>query len=186
MLINLTKYALKQTHNGQITIKACFNYEQNMLQVHIMNTGKGISQTKQQKLLKVLAIQQNKYNSNGINNGGVSGGGGGSLSSASSKREQELLGLSMNNNNNESDGEGDIEFEFGLLTSKKILQCSGGMLDIHSDGEGRGSTFAFNIRMELPKASNSSALSTISEESKIAKRSDSVVSRASTQKKRSH
>ena len=93
----------------------------------------------------------------------------------------------MNNNNNESDGEGDIEFEFGLLTSKKILQCSGGMLDIHSDGEGRGSTFAFNIRMELPKASNSSALSTISEESKVAKRSsESVVSRASTQKKRSN
>ena len=134
-MINLTKYALKQTHNGQITIKTCFNYVEKMLEVHIVNTGKGISQNKKQKLLKALALKTHSSNS-------------------AASGHDNYYDSYLDEQDNDSDGEG-IEIEYGLLICKKILKCSGGLLDLHSDGEGRGSTFAFKIRMDLPDSPNS-------------------------------
>ena len=59
ILINLTKYVLKSSHNGQITIKAAYNDESKMLQVHIVNMGKVISPAKKESLLKALNLRTN-------------------------------------------------------------------------------------------------------------------------------
>ena len=115
VLINLTKYALKHIHNGQITIKTSFNYQCNTLEVH--------------KLLRALHNHEADVREDSSDDG--------------------------------------LEVEFSLIACKKILGCSGGTLDFHSDGEGRGSTFVFSIKMDLPVSqSNHGALSSIVEEKK--------------------
>ena len=46
VLINLTQNALKSTINGQITIKTAYNYELKRLEVHIVDTGKGLNEVR--------------------------------------------------------------------------------------------------------------------------------------------
>ena len=41
-MINIVKNALKFTFKGSITIKSSYNYENNMLVVHVKDTGVGI------------------------------------------------------------------------------------------------------------------------------------------------
>jgi len=48
----------------------------------------------------------------------------------------------------------------GLVACKQILEQYGGTLEVFSDGEGKGSTFQFSIKMNLLKASQNQGLST--------------------------
>ena len=46
----MTKNALKFTHNGVVTIKTSYDYDNELLKVHIVDNGKGISSDNQRKL----------------------------------------------------------------------------------------------------------------------------------------
>ena len=70
VLINLTKYALKHTQNGEITIRPSFNYDRNTLDVHIVNTGKGISPDKKHKLLSALSDNEQDAREDGEDDNG--------------------------------------------------------------------------------------------------------------------
>lgn len=78
------------------------------------------------------------------------------INPAKKERMNKALGLEPPVNTgslliNPSDESGESrEIEMGLLTCKKILHNSGGTLQFHSDGENRGSTFVFSIKMNLP------------------------------------
>ena len=52
VLINLIKNAFKFTHKGKIIVYATFDYEENLLRVHVRDTGRGIKPSDQGKLLK--------------------------------------------------------------------------------------------------------------------------------------
>ena len=64
VLINLTKNALKFTPNGRVTIKTAFDYEEELLHVHINDSGKGISESDQQKLFQAFGKLQDDENEN--------------------------------------------------------------------------------------------------------------------------
>ena len=53
-MINLTKNALKFCKNGVITIRVAYDIELELLNVHIIDTGKGISPGDQTRLFKAF------------------------------------------------------------------------------------------------------------------------------------
>ena len=64
VLINLTKNALKFTHKGQIQIKAAYDYYQELLQVKVSDTGKGINSDEMQKLFTLFGKIERTEDSN--------------------------------------------------------------------------------------------------------------------------
>ena len=54
VLINLTKNALKFTHWGKIIILAAYDYSNEMLQVQIIDSGKGIEEKEMRQLFTLF------------------------------------------------------------------------------------------------------------------------------------
>ena len=70
-MINLVKNALKFTHDGSITIWTAFDYENEYLHVHVVDTGKGIKPEELDKLFIIFdTIDRTKaYNPEGLGMG---------------------------------------------------------------------------------------------------------------------
>jgi signal transduction histidine kinase len=60
----LTKNALKFTHKGLITIRTAYDYEQEMLQVSVIDTGKGIKLEEMAKLFTLFGKVDRTEDSN--------------------------------------------------------------------------------------------------------------------------
>ena len=72
ILINLTKNALKFTHNGRITIWTAYDHSKECLHVHVVDTGKGIKQNELQKLFHMFGMverTQEQFNPDGLGMG---------------------------------------------------------------------------------------------------------------------
>ena len=50
----------------------------------------------------------------------------------------------------------------GLTLCQRIVENSGGLIDVHSDGEDKGATFMFNMKMQL--ATSAASVNQIEEE----------------------
>ena len=64
MLINLTKNALKFTRKGRITLLIAYSYETEQLQVHVEDTGKGITKEELNKLFTLFGKLERTEESN--------------------------------------------------------------------------------------------------------------------------
>ena len=64
VLINLTKNALKFTHKGHIQIKAAYDYYEELLQVKIIDSGKGIKFDEMKKLFTLFGKIERTEDSN--------------------------------------------------------------------------------------------------------------------------
>ena len=124
VLINLTKNALKFTHKGLITIRTAYDYEQEMLQVSVIDTGKGIKLEEMAKLFTLFGKVDRTEDSN-------------------------------------PDGLG-----MGLTICQKIIENSGGQIEMHSNGANKGSTFQFMMKMGVFREVNNQSLQTLEQQSK--------------------
>ena len=92
MLINLTKNALNFTTDGVVTVKTAYDYGNELLKVHVEDSGIGISRDDQSKLFVAFGKLPRSEHEN-------------------------LEGIDM-----------------GLAISKRIVQESGGTIDVYSQG----------------------------------------------------
>ena len=64
VLINLTKNALKFTHRGKIIILAAYDYSNEILQVQISDSGKGIKENEMRQLFTLFGKLERTEDSN--------------------------------------------------------------------------------------------------------------------------
>ena len=107
ILINLIKNALKFTPQGQILIKVAYEWDRQQLIVHVVDTGRGLTNQEMNQLFHMF-------------------------SKAKRTEDMNIDGIGM-----------------GLIICKRIIENSGGEINVVSAGEDRGATFMFSIKMEL-------------------------------------
>ena len=105
----MVKNALKFTHGGAISVLASYEERDQLLHVHVSDTGTGIEAKDQQRIFEAFETLERTKSMN-------------------------LEGIGM-----------------GLMICKNLVQQNGGTIQVHSDGEGCGSSFKFTMQMQKPK-----------------------------------